>query len=258
MSKTAVLIHGAFAGGWCFEDFAGALAARGWTCHAPDLRYHGKPADGPDPRLLETSIADYTADMACFVGSLDEPPILIGHSMGGLIAQQLAAQGLGRGIVLLSSCAPRGILPATEDERALAMGLMTAGPFWTKVLAPSFEAAKRDSLAGLDPKAQRAVFDRLGSESGRALFELFFWMFDGHRATAVEPARVRCPVLVVAGGRDKVISPATGRGIAQLYGRRAMFHEVAGRGHFLPLEPGWERLAHQCAEWMSDALSEAA
>jgi pimeloyl-ACP methyl ester carboxylesterase len=251
MPGPIVMIHGAFAGGWCFENFSDALSAHGWTCRAPNLRFHGAGPTEPDPRLAATSIADYTADMAQLLAGLPDKPVLLGHSMGGIIAQQLAAKGLARALVLLASGAPWGILPSSDAERAIATGLMSAGDFWTRALQPVFEVAANDSLANLAPSAQRQVFDRLGAESGRALFELFFWMFDGKRTTAVDAAGVTCPVLVIAGAQDKVISPATGRRIAQRYGERATFHEAPDHGHFLLLEPGWQHLAQRCADWLA-------
>ena len=252
MSQTIVMIHGAFAGAWCFDNFADAFRGRGWTCHAPDLRFHGVgPILDPDPRLAKTSVRDYTDDIAALVAGLDEAPIIIGHSMGGLVAQQLAAKGLARGLVLLTAGAPWGILPSTGDEMAVAIGLMAAGSFWTKSMQPVFEVAADNSLDKLDPISQRRVFDKLGPESGRALFELFFWMFDVRCAIAVDSTKVNCPVLVISGSDDKVISAATGRRVAQLYGSNATFHEAQGHGHFLLLEPGWERLAKRCADWIS-------
>ncbi len=139
--------------------------------------------------------------MAAFVARLPEPPVIVGHSMGGLIAQQLAAQGLARALVLLAPGAPWGVLPSTEDEMTLAKGLMMASPFWDKALNPSFEVAKGDSLASLDPAAQRRIFEMFSPESGLALFELFFWMFDMQRTTAVETGKVTCPVWSCPGRR---------------------------------------------------------
>jgi pimeloyl-ACP methyl ester carboxylesterase len=249
-----VMIHGAFAGGWCFENLAGALGRQGWHCHTPNLRYHEMgPTRLPDPRLATTSIADYAADMAGYISGLDEKPVILGHSMGGIIAQQLAAKGLARALVLLASVAPWGILPSSDEERAVATGLMGAGAFWARALNPVLAVAEKDSLANLDPAAQRQVFDRLGPESGRALFELFFWMFDKHRATDVDASSVTCPVLVVAGAADKVISPMTAERIADLYGGRAAFHVLPGQGHFLMLEAGWEELARHCTSWLGKA-----
>ena len=163
-------------------------------------------------------------------------------------------RGLARALILLAPGAPWGILPSTQDEFALAKGLMRAAPFADKALSPSFEVARTDSLASLAPDAQRRVFDQFSAESGRALFELFFWMFDSERATAVDARNIRCPVLVVAGGEDKVISPVTCRKTAQLY-PGATFREAAGRGHFLIMEEGALQLAESCADWLAHALS---
>jgi alpha-beta hydrolase superfamily lysophospholipase len=78
-------------------------------------------------------------------------------------------------------------------------------------------------------------------------------MFDGQRTTVVDAERVTCPVLVLAGSHDKVVTAATQRRIARLYGQDAAFHEVQGHGHFLLLEEGWEQLAQLCADWMDAA-----
>jgi non-heme chloroperoxidase len=250
MTKNVVFIHGAFCGGWCFADIMPAFAQRGWACQAPDLPFHvSGPARAPDPQLAKQSITDYTRDMAEFVARFPEPPVIVGHSMGALIGQQLAAKGLARALVLLAPVSPWGVLPSTQAEMTLAKGLMQASPFWNKALNPSFEVAKGDSLASLDPQAQRRIFDMFSAESGLALFELFFWMFDQQRATAVDAAKVTCPVLVVSGSDDKVISPVTGRKVAALYAN-ATFEEDAGRGHFLIMEEGAAKLAARCADWV--------
>ncbi|MEI9901712.1 MAG: alpha/beta hydrolase [Hyphomicrobium sp.] len=193
MARHIVFIHGAFCGGWCFADIMPVFAEQGWSCEAPDLPYHVPgPKRTPDPALARQSVTDYTRDMAAFVGRLTEPPVIVGHSMGGLIAQQLAAQGLARALILFAPAPPWGVLPSTQAEMNIAKGLMQASPFWDKALNPSFQVAKGDSLASLDPEAQRRIFDMFSPESGRALFELFFWMFDRQRATVVDTAAVTC------------------------------------------------------------------
>jgi non-heme chloroperoxidase len=251
MAQSIVLIHGAFCGGWCFADIMPVLAARGWSCAAPDLPFHVPgPARTPAPELARQSIADYTRDMAAFIGRLPDPPVIVGHSMGGLIAQQLAAEGLARALILFTPAPPWGVLPATSVEMNVAKGLMQASPFWDKALNPSFEVAKGDSLASLDPEAQRRIFDMFSPESGRVLFEMFFWMFDEARATAVDAAKVTCPVLIISGTDDKVVSAATGRNVAGLYAD-ASFEEAAGRGHFLIMEPGAAELAARGADWLA-------
>ncbi len=252
MGVPIVLIHGAFAGPWCLDNFTTFLRARGWTCHAPALRYHDKdPNADPNPALAKTSIEDYTADIAAFVKTFDAPPIILGHAVGAVIAQKVAAQGLARGIVLINSNVPRGVLPSTDDERAVAKGLMAAGEFWNTAMRVKFDLIAPYAFNKLDPSMQRAVFDRLGPESGTVMFEMFFWMFDDRRAVAVDSDRVTCPVLVLSGAEDRAVPPVTARKIAERYGARAEFHEIAGHAHFMFLEPGWEQIAGLCADWMS-------
>jgi pimeloyl-ACP methyl ester carboxylesterase len=94
------------------------------------------------------------------------------------------------------------------------------------------------------------VFARFGPESGRALFESMFWMFDAERAAHVNAIDVAVPLLCLAGGRDKVISPATVRNIAAKYPELATYVEFDDIGHMMPLEPGWPAVAETCLEWL--------
>lgn len=254
MGKTAVLVHGGCAGAWSVEGVAEVLRRHGWTCHTPNLPFHGTgPVADPDPTLGQTGIEDYTNEVAKLICTLDEIPVVIGHSLGGLVTQKLAARGLARAIVLLNSCAPWGILPATDSERAIAIELMSAGAFRTKPMQPNFDFEAAFALNSQPPEVQRSVFDRLGPESGRVLFELYFWMFDDSRATEVDSAKVTCPVLVVSGSEDKVISRQTALRIAERYGSQATFRGAPGHGHFIFFEPGWEKVAEDCAAWLEQA-----
>lgn len=255
MKPPIVLIHGAFAGPWCWDDFIGFFGNRGWTCHAPALRYHGgDPKAEPGPALATTSIDDYTADLSTFVSNLDTPPIIVGHAVGAVIAQKLAAQGLAQGIVLINSNVLWGILPSTDDERAVAKGLMKAGAFWNTAMRVEFDLIAPYAFNKLDPSMQHEVFGRLGPESGTAMFEMFFWMFDDRRAVAVDVENVTCPVLVLSGAEDRAVPSVTARKIAEKYGARAEFHEIPDHAHFMFLEPGWEQIAELCADWMTKTV----
>lgn len=253
MDSPIVLIHGAFGGPWCMENFATHFRDAGWACHSPVLRFHDvDPKAEPDPGLAGTSIEDYTDDLTELIRGLEAPPILVGHSMGGVLAQKLAARGLARAIILLNGSVNWGILPSTDDERAIGTGLMASGAIWETTLRMEFEMMSELALNNLDPAGQRAAFDQLVPESGRAVFELFFWIFDDRQTTRIDYDAVTCPVLVVSGTGDKGVSTHTARQIAARHGANATFHEATGFGHYLMLEPGWERVAAHCASWISD------
>ena len=98
--------------------------------------------------------------------------------MGGVLAQQLAAQGLASALVLVAPAPRSGILPQTSSEKSLDRDLMGLGQFWKTVINPNFDLACIYTLNRVPVAEQRAVFDNFGPESGLAFFQLFFWMFD--------------------------------------------------------------------------------
>jgi pimeloyl-ACP methyl ester carboxylesterase len=249
MRTDIVMLHGANAGGWCFDKFRAVFEGLGFACHAPDLIGHGTAKANAGQVLKSVGIADYRAEMADFVGGFASPPVLLGHSMGAVIAQLLAAEGLANALVLAAPAPRAGIVPQTAPEKKLGRDLMAAGDFWTKVLDPVFELAKIYTLNRLPESEQRAVFDKFGPESGRVLFELFFWMFDETGATVVDPGAVRCPVLCLAGTDDRIVSLETARETAKAY-PGAPFFELEGHGHLFLLEPGAEEIARRIAEWI--------
>ena len=258
---TIVMVPGACSRPWVFNKFRGHFEAAGWRVETPGLRYHDpEPGQPPDPRLAQTSLADYLDDLRRQIEALPEQPerperpVVMGHSMGGLLAQLLAARGLARAAILLTPAPPWGMLPASENEIAAAMGLMSLGSIWEQTIAPVFEIAAQNSLNRLAPERQREVFAQFVPESGRALFECLFWMFDLNRASYINAVNIECPLLVVAGGRDLAISTATVQKITDKYRDLATYLEFPDMGHMLLLEDGWRDVAEACTDWLDDNL----
>lgn len=250
MGKDIVMVHGANCGGWCFDTFRQAFEARGLTCHAPDLIGHGRDKGDANASLAGVGMADYRAQVAAFVESLPERPVLLGYSMGAVLAQQLAAQGLAEALILASPGPRAGIVPPTGPEKQLGQDLISLGAFWTRVIDPNFDLACIYTLNLLPKDEQRSVFDKFGPESGRALFELFLWMFDQTGATAVDTSAVRCPVLCLSGTEDRIVSLETARETASGY-PQAEAWELEDHAHLLLLEPGAEKIAYRIADWIA-------
>jgi pimeloyl-ACP methyl ester carboxylesterase len=249
MAKDIVMLHGANVGAWCFEAFKTVFQEVGWTCHAPDLIGHGSRSGDAAETLIGVGIADYLAELEGFLKTIGSQPVLLGHSMGAVLAQRLAARRLARALILVAPAPCAGIVPHSESEKKLARDLMGLGAFWNRVIDPDFELACFYSLNRVPEHQQRAVFDRFGPESGRAFFELLFWMFDSTGATVVDTKAVTCPVLCLAGRDDNLVSIATARASAAGY-RGATFLELEGHGHMLVLEPGAEKIARRIADWL--------
>ena len=211
------MVHGVNCGGWCFEAFEAVFKACGFECFAPDLVGHGADEANGIEKITGVGIADYRTQMRDLVAQLPRKPILVAHSMGAVIAQRLAAEGLAEKLVLVCPAPRSGILPSSSPEMQLGQDLMSLGLFWTRAFDPNFEIACEISLNRLSPQRQRKVFGSFGPESGQALFELFFWMFDQTRATAVDTQAIGCPVLTLSGSDNRVVPLGTAKATADSY-----------------------------------------
>lgn len=252
MTRDIVMIHGAFAGPSSWKTYAEYFRDRGWSFHTPAFRGHGGDPKTEPPELMDASLLDYVDDIAAALDRIEGKPVLLGHAIGGVVAQKLAAEGLASSIVLINPNAPYGTLPSTDDERAVARGLMEGGAFWKAPMRVPFEMFREFAFNKLTEEKAHAVYDGLGAESGKMMFEMFFWMFDDAAAMKVDYGSVECPVLIVSGTEDRAVNPATCRDLARIYGDRATFLPAENHAHFLFLEPGWESVAGRIEDWLKD------
>jgi pimeloyl-ACP methyl ester carboxylesterase len=241
-----VMVHGAFCGGWVFEHFRTPFEAAGHAVHAPNLRGHG-PGDGPNA-VTGLSMTDYAKDIAALCASLPEPPVLIGHSLGGLVAQLAARQAKLRALVLLAPSPPWGVNSSSMEEAVTAFGLHMLGPFWMQAVTPDRTLMRTYSLDRMSKADRDAAVDRLRTESGRALWETLNWWLDPFMTTGLAAGPLAVPGLVLVGARDVVHPPATARQIAERLG--ADCREFPEMSHWLPGEPGWDLVARAVLTWL--------
>jgi non-heme chloroperoxidase len=245
-----VMIHGAFAGPWAWEGFAGRFRAAGYKVHTPALRHHA--SEKPPPGLGQTSLIDYAADLDVFLDALDIPPVLVGHSMGGLLAQMLATRRKTAALILLAPSAPWGVPPSTLFEIASAQAMLLNVGFWDTALKPDEYIAGRHALDRVPPAARDAVMARFVPESGRAIFEIMHWGLDMRRSGEVDSRKLDCPLLVLAGGEDRINPPGTVERVAALYREFATYEKMPGMSHWLVGEPGWEKVADRAVAWLAE------
>jgi pimeloyl-ACP methyl ester carboxylesterase len=249
------MIHGAFCGGWAFDDFRVPFEAKGYRVTVPTLRYHDCDRE-PPAALGKTSLLDYAADLEKLIRGLPEMPVLVGHSMGGLLTQMLAARGLARACVLLAPSAPWGVLPSTLFEVASAQTLLLTGDYFSGPIAPNSRIARANALDKLGSDERRAIYARFVPESGQATFEVMQWALDMRRASHVRARDVTCPVLCLVGSDDRINPPSTVARIAARYQGRALFEQFDGFSHWLIGEEGWERIAGRALDWLDSVTIE--
>lgn len=241
-----VMVHGAFCGGWAFEAFRRPFEAAGHVVLTPDLRGHGEGERAE--AVVGVSMTDYARDIAALCGAQGQPPILIGHSMGGLVAAMAARRTPPQALILLAPSAPWGVTGSSIEEAVTAVGLHMLGPFWAQAIAPDRALMRQYSLDRMPRPAREAVVAHLHAESGRAVWETLNWWLDPFMTTSVGAGPLPCPTLVLAGERDVVHPAATVRQTAQRVG--GQYLELPGMSHWLLGEPGWEEVAEIALGWL--------
>jgi pimeloyl-ACP methyl ester carboxylesterase len=242
-SRSVLFVHGMWGGSWYLRNYLYAAAQSGWDAWAVNLRGHGEsPAPGG---LGGVSVLDYVDDVRRCLERLGEA-VLIGHSMGGVIAQKAAEGGGIAAAVFLTSAPPRGIV---SFDRALLAPALRYLPAALTGRAFSVHRADADALTmnRMTQEQRDWAFPRFGPESGRAARELGL-------GVAVNAAAVRCPTLVIGAEHDRITPPALQRRIARRYGSE--YQEAAGHGHLLMLEDGWEGPFKEMMSWVGRTLDE--
>jgi len=253
MEETLFMIHSMFGRPTLWDEYVDFFENKGYRCVTPVLRYHDAEPDEPcDPRLGTTSLLDYAEDL----GQDEERPIVMGHSMGGLLAQMVASRGLARALVLLTPAPPAGNAMILQPSVLRTfLRLHARWGFWRKPTRLRYNEAVFALLHRLPPDQQRARFSDLVCDSGRAMFEIGCWFLDPKGASRVAPSSVTCPVLVIGGGQDRMVPPSLVRPIAERYGDAATYREFASHSHWILEEEGWEYVAAYVHQWLLETLS---
>lgn len=241
-----LFIHGSYCGAWVWaEHFMPYFAERGWTSHAVSLRGHGESEGG----FNFASLADYIADIHAAMERVEGGMVLIGHSMGGLLAQHcLAGDERIEGAVLMSSVPPSGLMSSAlhlallAPETCLQFGLLQA-------LGPSVVeggAIRRAFFADTTPsEALTHLLPRLQKESHRICLEL---LHPPRPRLPLGPRRP--PVLVIGGDRDVLLPTTALMETATYFG--AELSVLTGALHGLMLDAAWWKpTAERILSWLN-------
>jgi pimeloyl-ACP methyl ester carboxylesterase len=235
-----LFVHGYFATAVVFTQWLTFFAARGIPAYAVNLR--GRAGSRPGIDLGRATIDDFADDASAVARHLGRPTV-VGHSMGGLIAQRLAERGDVRAAVLVSPAPPRGI---TVMSPRLAIKQLKYLPsiIGSRPVVPSREDLRDIVLNRVPRELQDAMLDEMVPDSGRAGREMSI------TGVAVDRARVRCPVLVVAADDDRFIPKSIAERIARRYD--APIRALPSHGHMNIVEPGWEVVAAIVEQWIGE------
>lgn len=244
-----VFVHGAFCGGWAFDAFREPFEAAGFETHAPNLPHHERGADLD--QLAQSGLREYMHSIVHYARELHAPPLLVGHSLGGLVCQTSAMHLPIAGLILLAPSAPWGVPPTTLDEHGNHLGLSLLGDYWRRPIPPDYRVARANTLDRLTREDARRAFARFVPESGKAIREAMQWWLDHSMASQAPVYRISAPVLALAGGKDRVNPASTVRRIVARFPHgQAHFHEFPDMSHWLIGEPERLEVAQLILDWL--------
>jgi pimeloyl-ACP methyl ester carboxylesterase len=246
--KTPLLfVHGSWHGAWCWEKhFLPYFAEQGYEAYAPSLRAHG----GNDRTGIRWKrIDDYVDDVAGAAARIERPPVLIGHSMGGLLVQRYLERGPAPGAILLASVPVGGIF-------GVMMRLMVRHPLiflvanatWSLYPYVRTPELAREAFfsAGMPLDEATLLWKQLQEESYLAFLDMLLFRHARPRLAG----KGGTPMLVLGAGDDAIFSEGEVRRTAAAY--RVEPELFPGVAHDMMLEHGWRAVADRILAWLGE------
>lgn len=259
MTKTILLIHGLWLTPLSWEHFKQYFTDAGYQVVTPgwpgindrsvdEIRADSSPLAG-------VKISDVIDHYVGIINSLGNHPILIGHSLGGLIVQLLIDRGLGSAGVAIDSAAPAGVLSFPISTMRATLPILSNPRNMTKAVTLNEAQFSYAFTNGMPSDQAHAAYKRYAVPApGKVLFQTAL----GHLAPKAE-SRVnmrnhgRAPLLIIAGGNDHTMPAKTSKAIYRKHRKSTAVTDIIefpDRNHLLMVQDGWEEIAHHIEVWL--------
>ncbi len=258
MTRPVVFIHGLWLHATSWQPWIELFAAAGYQPSAPGWPHEpptvAEARANPDA-VADLSIDDVTDHYAGIVAGLDEPPVLIGHSFGGLFAEKLLGQGIGAAAVAIDPAQIKGVLPLPLAQ--LRSGLPALGN--PANLHRSVSLTQKEFRFGfgnaVSEQESDELYDRWTIPSpARPLFQAAAANFALHSQAKVDTDNAdRGPLLLISGTADHTVPDVVTRSTLKQYRDSTAVTELKqfeGRGHSLTIDSGWRDIAEAALEWL--------
>jgi pimeloyl-ACP methyl ester carboxylesterase len=260
-----ILIHGAWLSARSWEHFADYFDKRGFAVSAPEWpRKHGdveqlrEQAD----ELAGLGLTEIVDHYEGLIRELDEPPVLVGHSFGGLVVELLLDRGLGRAGVALSPAPPKGILVLPFSSLKAASPALAHPSKRRGIVTLTLEEFTYGFVNTFAPEEAAAAYERYAvPETGRIFYEAGFANFALHPPTQVHfKNEQRAPLLIVGADEDHTVPASVARAQHKKYEHspaQTDYLEFEGRPHLFTVGAGSDEVAAAIDSWLDGVLDQA-
>ena len=256
MAKTLLMIHGVGCGGEVWDRMKRDFAMAGWTCETPTLFSELRTKEDPPAGLADLTLSDYVSaatEMAEAIrAKTGEAPVVIGHSMGGMIAQKLTEAGAVRAGIFLTPAQPKGC--TVTDLRVLRT-------FWSilkvgqkNVPGGVFKVGPKGFRWGVLNAVPQDRHDAIYAE---ALFDSGRVYHDLANPEAIDEGQINVPTLTIGAKKDRATVIKAVRKTGAKYAKAAHsgdYMEYGNHAHWIVDEPGTEQVSADILEWLDRKL----
>ncbi|MEE9912280.1 MAG: alpha/beta hydrolase [Deltaproteobacteria bacterium] len=242
-----LFIHGAGGTSQYWKNYLPYFAAEGWEVFAINLRGHF-PSDREEA-LVQVTLEDYLDDVEKVILRLEITNCaVIGHSLGGLIAQKTAEKiNSIKALITLASAPPFGVALEVNNDLPYPGAIIKTmwGMMNMKPVKPTFLMAEQTVLNNIAPHERKAIFDMFVAES----------LFVGYQVAQgfpVYPSRIACPKLVIGCAKDLIAPAAMQESLANFL--RADYIGYNQFAHLPMLETDWEKSAEDIRNWLRSTI----
>lgn len=249
-SKTIVLIHGNFVNDNSWTEWKRYYEQKGYRVYTPSNPGHkGNPAElrqKVHPQLTKTGFIDVVDNIAQLIDTLPEKPLIIGHSMAGMVVMKLIEMGKAAAGVSIDGAPPKNVFPPFQTLKTV---LPSFGFFSFKKFFMGSRKWYNYAFFNTTPDAEREnLFDKFAvPESYKVSRQLILNSFSN-----IDFKQPHAPLLFVGGGNDHIFPSALTQKIARKYkdpNSRVDVKIYEDRSHFTCGEAGWEEVAGNILDW---------
>ena len=254
-----VFIHGLWLHASSWGPWTDLFAAAGYAPVAPG--WPGDPDTVELARANPESIAnhgidDVTAHYADIIAALPAPPVLIGHSFGGMIAEKLLGQDLGAAAIAIDAAQIKGVLPLPLSSLRSTLPVFKNPANIHHAVSLTAEQFRYSFGNAVPAEESDALYEQWAIPApGKPLFEAAAANFSLHSPAKVNTGNSgRGPLLLIMGGRDHTVPEAITKSTLKQYRGSDAVTELAefpDRGHSLTIDSGWRAVADECLSWLA-------
>jgi pimeloyl-ACP methyl ester carboxylesterase len=250
-SRTIVFVHGMFVNNTSWSEWKKYFEALGYTVHTPANPGHeGDPSQlrkSTHPDLTRTGFEDVVMNVVKLIDTLPEKPIVVGHSMAGLVVQKLVEMDKAVAGVSINGAPPKNILAPLSTVRIVwpAINFFKGNSAYMG----SREWYRKAFFNTISEKESDVAFDAIAVPESRKIGrDTVLKSFSN-----VDFSKQHAPLLFIAGGKDNIFSPSLTKRISKGYkpaGGRVDYKEFTEKSHFIAGEPGWQEVAKYVEGWI--------